>query len=253
MAFFFQFLPLLCAIANAGLFFFQVQSPNSYPWMIVFPPILTFGAMILMVWRKRRNISEWRAMIPLIFTLSASGYALLLSEGIVSHWIIPIFVGCATWYLLHLMFVSIFLPARYPVNGISHANLALVPVALWFTAYTSYGLMVFINVSRLIPPGVMTLSCFLLFYGTSYASGATASRWRWTLIGTWIGLQIGILINAMPSSMETIGALAALCGGYALRVRRYGIFPLIPKRMMLIEALSAGGLLVLILALAAWR
>lgn len=252
MALLLQLLPVLIGALNAALFFIQISFPNTFPW-IVFATPLTFAATaIAMLW-KRRQQSELRSVLPATVTLACCAYGLLLSEGVLSHWIIPLFAGGFSYYLLQLIFLSVFVPARYPVNGITHANLAMVPVALWLTAFTTFGLIVFMNVSHFAPLGIMSAVCFLLFYGTSHPESDIRTRWRWVMIGTWIGCQMGIILSVLPVSMETGAALSALIGGFVLRVRRYGIAPPIAKRVVITETLGALGLLILILALASWR
>ena len=251
MALFLQLLPLLVGALNAALFFIQISVPNTFPWIVFATPFLFAATAIAMLWKRHHK--DLRSVLPATVTLACCAYGLLLSEGALSYWIIPLFAGCLSYYLLQLIFLSVFVPARYPVNGITHANLAMVPVALWLSAFTSFGLMVFMNVSHFFPLAVMVGVCFLLFYGTSHPESDTKSRWRWVIIGSWIGLQLGILLSVLPVSMETAGALSALLGGFVLRVRRYGIVPQIARRIVITETLCALGLLILILALASWR
>jgi hypothetical protein len=252
MALFLQLLPVLVGALNAGLFFLQISFSNTYPWIVFSTPILFAITAAAMLWQRRRH-ADFRSLLPATVTLTCCAYGLLLSEGVLLHWIIPVFAGSISYYLLHLIFLSVFVPARYPVNGITHANLAMVPIALWLSAFTSFGLAVFMDVSHVVPLAVMAGACFLLFYGTSHPESDAKTRWRWVAIGSWIGLQIGILLSALPVSMETAGACAALLGGFALRVRRYGIAPPIARRIVITETLCALGLLILILALASWR
>jgi len=252
MALFLQLLPVLVGALNAGLFFLQISFPNTYPWVVFSSPFL-FASFFPCMLCHRRLHADLRSLLPATVTLVCCAYGLLLSEGVLSHWIIPVFAGGISYYLLQLTFLSVFVPARYPVNGITHANLAMVPVALWLSAFTSFGLIVFMDVSHFVPLAIMAGVCFVLFYATSHPESDGKTRWRWVAIGSWIGLQIGILLSALPVSMETAGACAALLGGFALRVRRYGIAPPIAKRIMITETLCALGLLILILALASWR
>jgi hypothetical protein len=252
MALFLQLLPVIVGALNAALFFIQLSLPSAFPWIAAPVPFI-FALTAIGLFGKQRRYANILSVLPPTVTLVACAYGLLLTEGALSHWMIPLFVGCLSYYLLHLIFLSVFVPARYPVNGMTHANLAMVPIAFWLTAFTSFGLMVFMNVPRWIPVAVMTATCFLLFYGTSHPESEKKTKWRWAILGSWIGMQIGILLAVLPISMESVAALSALMGGFILRVRRYGIAPHIAKRIVMIETLVALGLLILILALASWR
>lgn len=247
-----RMIPLLAGLLNGTLFFIQARQPDFFPWLIVPTIVVYLFSVTLIHWRRWRGAEELRSFIPAIVAIFASGYGLLLTEGMISGWMIPLFVAVTTYAILELQFLRAFVPARYPANGISHVNLLLVPCVCWLAAYTSVGLVVFVNMSRFIPVIAMSALGFVMFYATSQAESTMAQRWRWTWIGTWIGMQVGFLEVVLPLNLFIHAAIAALCCGYALRVRRYGIQPPIPARMMMTEFFGSLILLTAIAATARW-
>jgi len=197
-------------------------------------------------------MSDLRLIIPSVLAVAISGYALLLAEGFFALWAIPLFVGGLSFVSLELLFLSTFVSAWYPVNGLSHVNLALVPITFWFTAFTSVGLTVFLNSSRIIPIITMTLVSFGMFYWTSHVEAGIASRRRWALIGGWFGFQLGVIGAVLPVNLIIHGTIAALCGAYAVRTRRYGIMPPIPRKLAVLESLSFFVFLTVVLVTARW-
>ena len=253
MLIFVRLLPLLVGVLNALLFFLQARNADAYPWLALLAFAVLLGAVVVMLWRRRRgSADDVRLMIPSFTALLVSAYALLLAEGALALWIIPLFAGGVSFVSLELLFLSTFVSARYPVNGLSHVNLTIVPLALWLTAFTSVGLTVFVNSSRLVPILAMCVVTFLLFYATSHAEAGHVSRRRWAWLGAWLGLHLGVFGAVLPVNMVLHGTLAAVAGSFALRARRYSIQPQIPKKVMVFESLMALALITVILATAQW-
>jgi hypothetical protein len=247
-----RIMPILAGFANGYLFFLQVQKFEFYPWLCL-PSLLVYVISVIVINRGHwKGMDHIRTLIPAFTAIVISGYGLLLTEGILLHWVIPLFAGFVTYAILELQFLHAYVPTRYPSNGISHVNLLLVPCLFWISAYTSVGITVFVNVSRFIPILIMAVMGLILFYSTSHAEAPLSERWRWTWIGAWIGAQIGILGVVLPLDLFMHGAISALCGGYVLRVRRYGIQPPIPAKIMLVEGISVAILLIAICATTRW-
>lgn len=245
-------LPVIAGLAGGSLFFAQARDATSYPWVLM-PVILVYvGSAIAIHWKRWQGIEQIRSLIPSCVALVVLGGGLLLTEGLIAHWLIPIFAGLILYAVFELRFLHAFVPARYPVNGISHINLFLVPFVFWIAGYTSVGLVVFMLANKWIPVGAMALLGFVLFYSTSHAEATLVHRWRWTWLGTWIGFQIGLLELFLPLNLFVHAAIAALCAGYALRVRRYGIQPPISDRFMLTESVGAMLLLGALVATSRW-
>lgn len=247
-----RIMPLLAGLLNGGLFFLQAQQQDTYPWLMAPTVFVYLGAVILINRKHWKGAEHIRTLIPALIAILVSGYGSLLTEGLILNWVIPIFVGMVTYAILELQFLHAYVPARYPANGISHINLFLVPCLFWMAAYTSVGMTIFVNVSRMIPVLVMGGLGLILFYATSHAESTLSQRWRWTWIGMWIGLQIGLLEAVLPLNLFIHGAIAALCSGYALRARRYGIQPPIPEKIIVMEFVFALGSLVAICATTRW-
>lgn len=248
----FRFLPVLVGAINALLFFAQARHAGLFPWLIVPAPVLLVVAFGFLLWKRHKTTEDLRVILPCLIYLVVSGYGLMLAEGFLALWAIPLIAGFATFIFLELVFLSVFFPARYPVNGLSHVNLSLVPLALWLASFTSVGLTIFMNASRLIPIAVMTGVSLLLFYATSHAESGASVRGRWAGVGAWIGWHIGLLAAVLPLNMIVHGTIAALVGGYALRVRRYGFFPTIPRRLIVTEAIGFLTFFIAVLATSKW-
>ena len=252
MLIFIRLLPLLVGALNTLLFFLQARNPGSYPWLAIIAPVALAGASIAVLWRRRRGSDDVRLMIPSFLALLVAGYGLLLAEHALALWIIPLVAGGISFVSLELLFLSTFVSARYPVNGLSHLNLTIVPLVLWLTAFTSVGLTVFLNMSRLVPLSAMTVVMFLLFYATSHAEAGRSARWRWAWLGAWLGVHVGILCAVLPVNLAMHGVIAALIGSFAIRVRRYGMMPPIPRRLILVESMMALIMLVAVCVTAQW-
>jgi hypothetical protein len=247
-----RLLPFVLGIVNALLFLLQARSAEFYPWYAVIATVLLFASAFLIIWKRGRGMSDLRLIIPSVLALAISGYALLLAEGLLALWAIPLFVGGLSFVSLELLFLSTFVSAWYPVNGLSHVNLALVPITFWFTAFTSVGLTVFLNSSRLVPILTMTLVAFSMFYWTSHAEAGQASRRRWAFMGAWFGFQLGLIGAVLPVNLVLHGTIAALCGAFAVRTRRYGIIPPIPRKLIVFESFNFFIFLTVVLVTARW-
>lgn len=247
-----RLIPIVAGLAGGGLFFAQVRSASTYPWMLAPVALIYIGSVISIYWHRWRGVEQIRSLIPSVIALIALASGLLLTEGWIANYLIPIFAGVILYAVMELRFLHTFVPAGYPVNGISHINLFLVPFVFWIAGYTSVGLVIFLLANKWIPVAVMGFLGLALFYSTSHAEATLAQRWRWTWIGLWIGIQIGLLEMFLPLNLFIHAAIAALCAGYALRARRYGIQPPIPERMIVMECVGAISLLIALIATARW-
>lgn len=247
-----RMVPLMAGLANGGLFFLQIRNSGIYPWLSLPAVAVYLAAVIAVNWRHWNGAEHIRTLIPGFVAILISGFGLLLTEGMISNWLIPLFVGAVTYGILELQFLHAYVPARYPANGITHLNLFLVPCLFWMASFTVVGMTIFVSTSRLAPIVVMGVTGFILFYATSHAESTPPQRWRWTWIGAWIGILIGVLGVVLPLNLLIHGAIAALCSGAVLRARRYGIQPPIPGRMILMEVFAILGALAAILATARW-
>jgi hypothetical protein len=230
--------PYVVGMVNACLLFWQAQSASWYPWLAAAAPVLFAVAGVFVGWRR---FGAWefvaRLLGPLL-AVTAAAFALLLAEGPFAEWLIPFFVGVVSYAALELLFLLAFLPTRYPVNGLSHLNLALVPATLWCASYASVGLTMFIQTPRVVPVLVLAAAGVLLFWCTAHVDANADHRRRWTLLGGWVGIHLGLLGAFLPVNIALHGGYAAILGTYALRARRYGIAPAVPRALILAESLT---------------
>ncbi len=247
-----RFLPFAVGVTNALLFAWQSRDASSYPWLIIWTPFTVLIAGFVIGW-KRMTFSELvEKLLPAALAVAACGYGLLLVEGWWALSVIPLLAGGVSFLALELLFLLAYLPTRYPVNGLSHLNLTLVPPTVWLAQYTSVGLTVFVHASRVIPIFVMSAATALLFWSTSHVEASGAERGRWAALGAWLGLQAGLMGAFLPVSLALQGGIAALAIALALRSRRYEIAPRPSFRFMLTEVSAASVLLLLLVATARW-
>jgi peptidoglycan/LPS O-acetylase OafA/YrhL len=253
MAILFRLLPFAIGIICAVFFAMQARYAEWYPWLLAPAFIIFIGGIITMLRKGRRGWEDTRLVVPSLLALLSAGFGMLLLEGSLRYWGIPIFVGVVSYFIVELLFLSTFFASKYPVNGMTHMNLALVPVIFWLAAYTMSGLLVFVNTHRALPIALFTAAGGVLWYVTAHPEASGESRRRWMLIGAWMGMQIGMLIAIVPLRMEVHAMIAALCGAIALRVRRYGIAPPIPRPTIIFEVIVGAVLLIAVASTAAWR
>ncbi|MCW1892412.1 MAG: hypothetical protein KIH65_004200 [Candidatus Uhrbacteria bacterium] len=253
MALLFRLLPLIIGMISAGCFAMQAQYANWYPWILVPAFIVFIGGIATMFRQRHWGWEDVRLAVPALMAFAAAGFGMLLVEGWLRYWGIPLFVGLVSYLLVELLFLSTFYASKYPVNGMTHMNLALVPVIFWLLAYTSSGLLVFMNTQRFSPMILFAVVGGVLWYVTAHPEATPESRLRWTLIGAWISTQIGMIIAIVPLRMEVHAMIASICGAAALRVRRYGIAPPIPRNMILLEVIGMILFLAAVAFTAAWR
>lgn len=240
-----RFLPFLVGALNALCLFWQAGSPGTYPWIAAIAPV-AFLAVGFFIGAKRL---PWQGLVarllPPTLAIIVAAFGLLLFEGSIARWGVPIFVGGVSVIALELLFLLAFLPTRYPVNGLSRLNLCLVPIVLWLANDASVGLTMFIHASRLIPIVVLSVIGALLFWATAHLEDAPEHRKRWSLLGGWLGAHIGLLGAFLPLQVSVHGSYAALLATLALRSRRYGMMPRLPRGLVWGEI---GGVLLLLIA-----
>lgn len=247
-----RLLPFATGVATVILFYIQSKSPATYPWQVIATPVIFLASGYLIGRKQHEILPLLQRMVPSALAICVAGYGLLLAEGIFATIVIPLSIGCIAFVCLELLFFSTYLPARYPVNGLSHVNLALVPLILWLASFTSVGIMDFINASVFIPIAVMTGTTALLFWATSHADASRESQRRWTLIGAFIGMHLGILGALLPLSLTPLASLSALLGALVLRARRYGITPALRRRVMFLEPVIGTLFVAMLLVTSRW-
>ncbi len=247
-----RFLSAIVGVVVAMTFAVQTREPSTYP-LYVGIGVLTFAVGgFLIAWSRHRHIGDTWPLLPGLVALVCMAFGLVLAEGMLAHWVIPLVAGGTAFLVLELLFFSLYAPARYPANGLSHVNLMLVPIALWLATYAALGLTIFLSVPRVVPVCIITVVSCIFFFATAHPEVGPAARARWVIIGTWIGAQTGVLITSLPLDLMTSSTFVSLVGAYVLRTRRYEIPPKVPPRQMITEAVTFVLLLFLILATARW-
>ncbi len=256
MFFILRLIPLFCSVAVGLAFFIQYGSAASYPWLAGFGIFCVFvGAFLiargsgsgkLFSRQSRMSGREWlEQLVPLLLFLGTLGFAMLLAEGEVHRWLISGMGMAASFIVLELVYVRLFMPSRYPIHGLSRVNLALVPLVVWYAIFTSVGLMVFMQTPQWAHVLGVTGLGLLLFRMTEHSEATAEKRRRWMLIGGGVGLQIGVFTALIPIALEAQGALGVILFGGMLRTRRYGYLPKL-KRNRIIGEVSMAVILILL-------
>ena len=239
MVFFYRLLPILTALAVGFVFYFQLSNPLIFPWPALLGVAITIISMLAIARRRVRFTDLMEKVLPTILFQLALIFGMLLAEGQFARGLIIFFGSLATFLCLELLFLLSFMPSRYPVNGLSHINIALVPFIVWYVIANSVGLMAFLHSPPWIHVALLTALSIVLFRTTGHP-GATRDQNRlWVLIGGLTGLHIGLLGIALPLSMAAQGAIGMIIFCVVLRMRRYLYHPFPGLRQAWVEASSA--------------
>lgn len=252
MTIFLRLLPWLIALGEGILFWFQLQHPLTYPWIVIFGVIAMPLATIAIAWRRFLLRDAFERMLPSYVLIASLAFALLLAEGTIAVWCVIAIAMITSFISLELLFLMVYDPSRYPVNGISRANVAYVPVAVWYAASTSNGLIVFLHAAPIWHISLLTVMGAILFRTTEHATATREEKSVWMILGAVIGAQVGLLGVMLPVSMPLHGLIAAAILSSALRVRRYLYHPKPSLRQAWIEGIGAVVLFIGALATAKW-
>ncbi len=247
-----RFLPTLTAVMVVGVALLQWRYPFTYPWPWVVLCVWYVGAAVMLAWRHLSWREGWQQMIPSIVMVGAGMLGSLMATTLLAKLLLAVTVAGLAFFFLELLFLSVYAPSRYPVNGLSRLNIALIPLALFCIAATMSGLSVFIQFSRWILLGGTVLTTMILFYVTSHPSAHRAHRLRWGALGGAVGLHIGVLSFLLPVSMAVQGALSALLVVLPLRLRRYAYQPRPTMRVTWVESGVGLSCFLIVLVIARW-
>lgn len=247
-----RLLPLLTGLSVAGLFAWQRVHPSVYPWAVIVAVALVIASSLILAWRRGsiRDLAE--KMAPTIIVLASLGFGLLLSEGRIANIALISLAALASFTALELLFLYALSPANYPVNGLSRLNIGFVPVAVWYAAATSVGLLTFLHTPRIWHIALLTVMGAVLFRTTGHPGASRVQNRMWTIIGALTGAHVGWAGLSLPLSMPAQGALAALVFTAVLRVRRYLYDPRPARRVAWAEAVVSCLLFICVLATAQW-
>ena len=147
------FLRVLPWLLGAAVFLIaegQWRYQELYPWMLFFVPLLWIIGVFLISWQRIRFFAVLEKMIPSFFLFVACIVGALMLET--SYMALTMSIVCALvcFLSLELLFALVRDPVRYPVNGLSRFNLALIPMIGFLGAAALNGLLVFIRLTRLL-------------------------------------------------------------------------------------------------------
>lgn len=249
---FLRLLPFFIALITALVFFLQLQHPLQYPWIVIIGVIILPLASVGLAWKKLSFRDLLEKMLPSYILTTSLAFSLLLLEGQFSFLLVIALAAIATFLSLELLFLLVYDPSRYPVNGLSRLTIAYVPIAIWYAAATSSGLMIFLHTDRFWHILLMTLLGAILFRTTGHPGATPSQNAIWMLIGALLGAHVGLLGVMLPLAMPVQGTIAALllCG--PLRVRRYMHSPKPTLRQAWIEGATVVAAFIMTLATAKW-
>ena len=247
-----RLLPYISAGVIGFLFWSQRQQPSMYPWICGLSLVM-FGISVLgIAWKRLTLVELMEKMFPSFLLLIALSFGLVLVETDLSLWVIYLLSSVVSALSLELLFLDCFQRERYPVNGLSRLNIALVPLIVWYAVSTSTGLLTFLHA----PHGIHVLMCWILgvvLYRTTGHPGATPVQNRlWMLIGLLIGVHVGWLGLHLPVSMPMQGTVAAVLCSAGLRMRRYVYQPKPSMHIAWSEGIGALVLFIIAISTAKW-
>ncbi|MCI0479017.1 hypothetical protein L0Y59_00525 [Candidatus Uhrbacteria bacterium] len=247
-----RILPLLVAAIEATAFLAQLRAPLQYPWLVAVGVVALPAASLAIAWGRVRFFDMLEKMTPTFILLIALAFALLLAEGEGAKAAIVVLATLAPFVSLELLFLLAFNPARYPVHALSRVNIAYVPLAIWYAASTSVGMIVFLHADRLWHVFLMVALGAILFRTTGHPQASWKENATWSGVGALVGGHVGLLGIMLPVSMPVHGFLAAFLLSAALRVRRYRYDPKPSHRQAWIEGIAAAVAFVAVLSTGKW-
>src|SRR3989344_9241878 len=128
MILFIRSIPLLVGLLQVLVFFFQRSHPEWYPWIVLVGLALMPVASLAIAWRKIRLPDFLEKMAPTFLLLASLAFGLLLAEGQWALWTLTLCAALGSFISLELLFLLIYHPSAYPVNGLSRINIAYVPL-----------------------------------------------------------------------------------------------------------------------------
>jgi hypothetical protein len=249
---FIRILPWLTALFAFGAAEYQWAHPLTYP-----APLLTWFAWFvfaigLIRWGKVSIRATFEKMTPSIFAAAAGITAFLMAQDWVQRLGLTLAFVFLSWVTLELFFYYAYDPKRYPVNALSHVNLALVPLTVFYGTCGLSGLQLFLQIPWWLSMVVFVFLGAVLFALTEHPVADSAHRLRWRGLGMWVGAQAALLLIFLPVTVSVRGALLALLFFVPLRVRRYAYAPHPSTRVRWFEGVVALSLFLLVLFTAQW-
>lgn len=244
---FIRLLPWITACVAIGIGYWSMVHPRSFPWSWVVLVGWYVCAVGVIGWTR----VSWQELAekfwPTCVFLLSCAFASLLADHVVEQTCVIALACIVPSLTLELLFSLAFERARYPVNALSHVNLALVPCTMALLAFAWNGLSVFyLSVTRgflysdpYLAPLVFGGVLAVLYFVTSHPNASSSDRRRWAVVGGLLGAHIGWLAVVMPYHALMHASVSALLAAFPLRVRRYQYAPTPSRRVAWIESFTA--------------
>lgn len=245
-------LPFLIGVMQLLFFRVQILESSTFPWIAVVGWILVPVAAIAISWGRISFSDLMHKMTPTFVTLACMVFGLLLVEGSWQFWLLASLASIVTFTSLELVFLLSYDPAAYPVHGISRVNVGYVPLAIWYATSTSVGVMTFIHMPAIWHLVLMACLGAILFRTTGHPDATAVQMRTWTILGTLVGVEVGLLGIFLPVGMQAQGLFAAVLFSAALRTRRYLYDPKPSNMIAYIEGAAAMSIFVIALSTAQW-
>jgi len=252
MIFFYRLFPTLLALTVGMSFYWQIKEPAAYPWVGLFGVLLTVIAAFIMSRKRVRILDLIEKMLPTALFLLALDFGMLLAEGQIAVWAIIIFGAVVAFLSLELLFLLSYMPSRYPVNGLSHVNIAYVPFIVWYVIANSVGLMAFLHSPVWVHVLILTVLSVILFRTTGHPSATREQNRLWMFVGGLAGLHIGLLGIMLPLSMSAQATLGMIVFCAILRLRRYMYHPMPVRKQAWFEGAMAIAIIIVAISTAKW-
>ena len=247
-----RLLPLLVALLEAALLGWQKSLPGTYPLLALAAFALLPLSSLAIAWRRVNFWDLTEKMAPSYLFIAVLGFALLLAEGQWPFLIILLLAAAATFISLELLFLLARDPGSYPVNGLSHVNIAYVPLSVWYAVSTSSGLLVFLHTDGIWHVALAAVLGVVLFRTTGHPGATKQQNNVWMVIGGMVGAEVGLMGLFLPVSLPMQGLIATLIFCGTLRIRRYLYAPKPSRRSAWTEALIGLALFAASLLSAKW-
>jgi hypothetical protein len=247
-----RLLPWLTALFAFVAAQYQWTHLLSYPLPLVIWFVWFVFAILLIRWSKVSFRATFEKMTPAVFAAAGAILAFLMAQDAVQRLGLTLALVLLSWVTLELFFYYAYDPKRYPVNALSHVNLALVPLIVFYCTCGLSGLQLFLQIPWWLSVVTFIFLGAILFALTEHPVADLAHRIRWRGLGMWIGAQASLLLLFLPVTVSVRGALLALLFFVPLRVRRYAYAPRPSTRVSWLEGGIALALFVFVLLTAQW-
>lgn len=245
-------LPWLVGVAGFLAAEWTWRHPSDYPWALVAVLVAYLASSVVLGWKRLGPKDLVTKMLTPAIAFVTLSLAALLAERMEERLALTALLTLVPAYALDLLFLLTHQPSRYPVNGLSRFNLALVPLSAFCAAVGLVGMQIFVQLPKWIIILSFTILGATLARLTEHPNVGRVVVGRWTIFGAILGLHVGILSVVLPVGLEVIGALAAIAFAWPLRARRYGYEPKPPRSLAIAETTGATVLYLAILLVSRW-